>query len=404
MLGALCVLLSLGPALKILGQTRFTIHELPIVLPYAFLTSLPGLGFMRVPGRFMLLGSVALLIAASYGLAACCARWPRFRHVIISLALVALLIEWWPRPFPQETLLVVPSFYRQLASDLQQYGVFDLPTQPDEYVTAIYQFYQMTHGKGIAAAYLSRTYACHPLFPHLIDGPRSQPDLLLNGQPADAYANALVDLARAGYRYVVWHKTVAPDAESEASARAFIDTVFEDQSPMMEDALVAVYPVPPHTDAACLTTSIRLGDNWRGAEVERRWAASPATLIVDSPGTQRVALEITPESIHDPQSNVGVGAAGRLRVQLGDTPAQTVALTAGEVTSVPLIVPPGSHTLTLSLEAGNFRPSEYGQEDETLLSFAVRSINLQALGTAASASCGDTNLRSPVLFTAKAAK
>jgi hypothetical protein len=71
---------------------------------------------------------------------------------------------------------------------------------------------------------------------------------------------------------------------------------------------------------------------------------------------------------------------------------------------VPLIVPPGSHTLTLSLEAGNFRPSEYGQEDETLLSFAVRSINLQALGTAASASCGDTNLRSPVLFTAKAAK
>ena len=34
-------------------------------------------------------------------------------------------------------------------------------------------------------------------------------------------------------------------------------------------------------------------------------------------------------------------------------------------------------TITLELQAGNFQPSDYGQDDPSILSFAVRSINLQ---------------------------
>ncbi|HZY42680.1 MAG TPA: hypothetical protein VFF59_11850, partial [Anaerolineae bacterium] len=63
----ICVSLALGPSLKVLGQTQFTEYRLPLILPYAFLTALPGLDFMRTPGRFMLIGYVGFGIAASYG-------------------------------------------------------------------------------------------------------------------------------------------------------------------------------------------------------------------------------------------------------------------------------------------------------------------------------------------------
>ena len=42
----------------VMGKIHFTEYELPIILPYAFLTALPGFDFLRTPGRFMLVGFV----------------------------------------------------------------------------------------------------------------------------------------------------------------------------------------------------------------------------------------------------------------------------------------------------------------------------------------------------------
>jgi len=54
------------------------------------------------------------------------------------------------------------------------------------------------------------------------------------------------------------------------------------------------------------------------------------------------------------------------------------AITAGQPISVPITLQPGSQTITLSLQAGNFQPSQYGQKDTRTLSFAVNAINLQS--------------------------
>src|SRR5262249_40156550 len=126
-LAALLMLFALGPQLRAAGRTNFTEYNLPIVLPYAFLTGLPGLDFMRAPGRFMMLGFVAFAITASYGLAGPTQRLPGLRYTIGPVATARALIEAWPAPSPQETLRPVPQFYEQIAGDPEQYGVFDLP-------------------------------------------------------------------------------------------------------------------------------------------------------------------------------------------------------------------------------------------------------------------------------------
>ena len=50
-----CIVLALGPSLRLFGRTTFTDFALPLMLPYAILDSLPGFEFMRVSGRFMML-------------------------------------------------------------------------------------------------------------------------------------------------------------------------------------------------------------------------------------------------------------------------------------------------------------------------------------------------------------
>ena len=86
-LTVLCVLFALGPQLRAAGHTSFTEYDLPIILPYAFLTGLPGLDFMRAPGRFMMFGFVAFAISASYGLAWLTQRLPQLSRVIVPVAL-----------------------------------------------------------------------------------------------------------------------------------------------------------------------------------------------------------------------------------------------------------------------------------------------------------------------------
>lgn len=383
---ALCTVLALGPSLKWLGHTRFTEYGLPVIMPYALLTSLPGFDFMRAPGRFMMIGSVALTISAAFGLVWLLRRFPRHRNALFLLALALVLLEMWPRPWPQEALLPVPDFYRQIAADDELYGVFDLPIKPTESAwhggyASYYQRYQIVHRKGIASGYLARTYAVHPLFPCVIPEFRPpQPTVLVDGRPADCAANTLHDLAFFNYRYVVYHKD-APRLGpwGEAQAARFLDRYFGDQTPLVDDDLVTVYAVPPRpTAVAHLSPTIGLQDNWYSREDNGHWARSPATLFISMPRPHDATLELIPGAIYEPGREQVTGERGALRVELNGRPLTTVSVETGQTTTIPLDLPAGVHTLTLSLEAGNFRPSEYGASDDTrLLSFTLRSLNLE---------------------------
>jgi hypothetical protein len=373
-----CVLFGLGPALQVRGQTTFTAYDLPVILPYAVLTSLPGLEFMRTPGRFMQAGTIGLGIAASYGLLLLVRRFPRWRNLLAGGAIALLLLQTWPQPFPEEALRPVPEFYRQLALDPEVYGVFDLPlkyaagfTYGVSYIvnSSHYQMYQMIHHKGIHGGYLSRTYATHPLIADLMAF--QYPDLLVDGVPAP-YASFLPTLAQHGYRYVVLH-TVEPDAPGVASARALLQAVYGSQPPLVQDELVTVYPVAPQPGA----THARLGSGWQAPEDGWHWATSPATIVVTSPCRQEAVVQITPAALHRPDTEQGLGAEGTLAIQAGSGQLQLVPLALEQPASPRIMLASGTQTITLSLDAGNFRPSDYGGTDERTLSFAVRSIDLR---------------------------
>lgn len=401
------VVLALGPSLRFLGERAFTEYNLPIILPYAFVTGLPGLDFLRTSGRFMQMGYVGLGIAACFGLAWLTQRYPRYATPLAAAAVLLLLLESWPQPWPRMTLRPTPAFYQQIAADEETYGVLDIPFAATEDEAAIVygthaQMYQMTHKKGIALGYISRTYDLHPVLPCLIPELLVTADVTANGEPARCYENALYDLARNNYRYVVRHKPqpayedFVPGSWGDRQAADIVARLFAGQAPLADDALVTVYAVPPLPDESTLKTSLVLKENWYRPDPDGaltvRWARSPATLWIYAPAAQEAVLEVTPVLIHAPGPDESyLGSQGVLDVVVGDgaatavatTVATTVAITAEETARIPLSLAPGINVVTLSLQAGNFRPAAYGLPDSRTLSFAIRSMNLEMAPPAA---------------------
>lgn len=386
-LAGLASVLALGPLLKVGGDSTFTSFDLPIILPYAFFVELPGLEFMRVPGRFMLLGGLAIAVTAGFGLWWLRQRFYRGRHALVAVAILLVLLEGWPRPWPYDPVPPIPDFYRQIQDDRGAYAVLDLPPgwPPNGPFAPTYQYFQMTHRKPIAYGYLSRTYHEHPLplVRAVLDGTFVERDaeqvgLLVNGRPANTFLNAPGELGRLGYRYVVLHKTLAPpsDAKLASLSAAFIASVFAGRTPQVDDALVTVYELPVGADASQPQPTIRWGSNWRYPEAGWRWATTPAQLVVDSPREQTAEFEILPAMMHEPSAKDGVGHSGVLSVVSPDGRTVSVPLVAQQVTRVPITLRRGEQTFTLSLQAGNFQPMAYGSTDPSVLSFAVRTINL----------------------------
>jgi hypothetical protein len=391
----ICAVLSLGPALKLLGRQEFTEYGQPLILPYAFFTALPGMEFMRTPGRFMTIGFVTFAVAAGLGLAWLVQRYPRYSTLLTAAAVLFVLLEHWPQPWPMMALRPVPTFYQQLAQDGERYGVLDLPVRPDEETAAMvygthYQMYQMTHGKGIALGYLSRTYYefTHPVLPCLLPQPAELPDIMINGEPARCYQNGLYDLARFNYRYVVWHKPqpwyddYTPGSWGEMAAAETITTLFGNQPPLLEDEWVRVYAVPPLDDVSTLTTTIALQENWYPRDVtpewSLRWAQSPAVLTIYSPQTQTATLELTPALIYQPGLTDGyLGDSGVLLVEMENNPPIRLPIRPDETAQVALTLQPGVQTITLTLEAGSINPADLGEAEHRILSFAIHSLNLK---------------------------
>jgi hypothetical protein len=387
------VLLALGPSLKVAGRLEFTEYHLPIILPYAFLTGLPGFDFLRTPGRFMQIGFVGLAISAAYGLAWLSRRHPRWATVIPLLAILLLFLEQWPRPWPLMAIRPAPAFYQRIAQDDEVYGVLDLPfTLAPEMLAIVYgahyQMYQMTHKKGIALGYISRTYHIHPVFSCFMPKLERTPDITINGQPNQCYRNALYELAQANYRYIVWHKPQSwyqeytPGSWGEAAAAEFIDLLFSDEEPLVDDDLARIYAITQEVDPSRLTTAITLGRNWYRAmegegTIRFRWALSPATLLIASPRSQKATLEIQPSFLYDPELGQMTGQSGALEVTVNEGTKRVVEIEPEETARIPLSLAAGKNTVTLSLQAGNFQPAAYGSSDSRWLSFAIESMNLE---------------------------
>lgn len=394
------IVLGLGPLLQIAGKNSFTVYQLPVILPYAFLTSIPGMDVMRVPGRSMMVGYTLWSVTVAFGLTYLISRWQdafasrRWSNagnwLLPLLASVLILIEFWPIRWPMKELRQVPALYKELAQDKKTYGILDLPfkaTPEDSAVrySAHYQMYQMIHKKGIAMGYISRTYRDHPTFPNFIPTLSNPlPDVFVDGRPIGYRKSVLYELAAADYRYVVWHQAkpqyrlYRPGAWGEQHAAQFIDMVFCNDPPLVKNELIQAYRIPSVSDViGQFGPILRYGTGWYRWEGGHRWASSPATIVIELAEPRNVDLELIPGPVFDADSERGLGREGTLEFAMPSGEVLRVDIRAGERKRVPLALPAGRHEIKVSLEAGNFRPSEYDLgRDRRVLSFALRSINL----------------------------
>ncbi len=368
------MLFALGPNLVIAGQEYFTEYKLPILLPYALLTALPSFDYMRTPARFMLIGFVGMSMSVAYGLAWLQRHIPARLVALLPLVVTGLiLLENWPQPFPQQSLRPVPAFYQQIANDPEQYGVFDLPVRPTQkiefgswfiYNSSNYQLYQMTHGKGIASGYVSRFYDVHPLFAQFIsenftsDSPLQQ-DVLINGQPANRFANARYELVRNHFRYLVLHKprpeydNFHPGDWGEQAARFYVKEILGAQPPLLDDELTTVYAITDTLDIAELTPNIALLDRVRWLpewQPEHRWVQTPASFVVMLPKPQLAYLGITAAQLYHPEMDTHYAQA-KLTLTSGEGRVQATGdLLVDEPLVLPVALVAGTQHITMTLQ------------------------------------------------------
>jgi hypothetical protein len=289
----------------------------------------------------------------------------------------------------------LPSFYQQIAHDDEMYGVFDLPIRPymalnyhSPYYTysSYYEMHQMIHGKGIVAGYLGRYFVYHPLFAHVMNNSISvlpfHADVLIDGKPANRYANVLYDLARYNYRYVVWHKPhpaywgYTEDSWGEWAAAEFVETVFGDQPAIAQDAYATVYAVPALAEASPLTTTIALREspeqNYLETITERRWGIPSATFYVASPTAELAYLEPIISQIEP-----GRPETATLLLESGGDISSSILITVGHPVALPFVLAEGEGTITLTVES----PLEMEDPSDGTY-FAFNSVNLRTTGRA----------------------
>ncbi len=219
-LGLACMLLSLGPVLKVADRVATVTVEAgattPIALPYALLDDLPGLTMIRTPGRFNLTTSVALGALAAYGWAALAARlrrWQGAPPIAVSALIVAgalIMVEYTVfAPFPT-TRAAVPAYFETLAVQAEQGETRPVLTLPagEFFANQWLLFDQTAHHQPAITGHVIRNSPASPALLALLNAAALPPDdpgftpALTPGDQADlirASGAAVVVVRHAGH-------------------------------------------------------------------------------------------------------------------------------------------------------------------------------------------------------------
>jgi hypothetical protein len=216
---------ALGPHLMVLGRNT------GMILPGAFLRYIPIVNNARIPGRAMVVVSLAVALLG----AVAAARWrpARGRRPLVLAALALCLVaESLPAPFPV-TRLSAPALYQTLRDRPEAGAVCELPFAVRDGLGAgrgamseLVFFYQTIHARPLVGGYLSRlppsvvaAYARDPLLNGLLD--LSEPGADLDQRTALVDARVAAERLRAnGIAFVVLDRAAAPARLTE-----YVETV-----------------------------------------------------------------------------------------------------------------------------------------------------------------------------------
>jgi len=145
-------LLAMGPQLQIDGQI------LNIPLPYQFLSQfIPAFSITGIPGRFVVMTSLALAILVAYGLAnlvgwlvAASGRQSVIKNGMAVVASLLIILEFLPIPL-HLTSTDLDDFYTQLGADSEPYAILDIKWDINFLLHA-----QSIHHKPLVGGWLAR--------------------------------------------------------------------------------------------------------------------------------------------------------------------------------------------------------------------------------------------------------
>jgi hypothetical protein len=200
--------LSLGPLLSLNGD------YVRIPLPFMALRLVPGLDALRVPGRFSIVGILALDVLAALAMVDLSRRWPRRAALLFGLAVAVLAVDLYPARVVSRSA-DVPAPYEALADAPGSGAVLELPLQwstgeiiigDQERDDSIFMTYATVHGRPIVSGSVSR-YSNDRL-DQMLAIPVYRQVLALQGEPGYHEVATFdgADLAALGISHVVYHR------------------------------------------------------------------------------------------------------------------------------------------------------------------------------------------------------
>jgi hypothetical protein len=202
-------ILSLGP------YPLFGDRYLELPLPFSLFRLIPGLDAVRVPGRFALLGGLAVQVLAASALADMARRIPRRAPLVVGIAALVTVAELWPRSLPSRPN-DVPTPYERIAEQPDDGAVLEIPlkwsTGHDSYgfdghqPNFMFLLYAMEHEHPLVSGAVSR-YPDADLH-EMLSVPSYRQLLALGGEPGfdDQATFDRRDLEALGIGYVVYHR------------------------------------------------------------------------------------------------------------------------------------------------------------------------------------------------------
>lgn len=373
MLALISIVLSFGPTLKLHGQT------IVAWMPFTLFARIPGFYSFRVPSRFGVTATLALIVLAGLVTAWIVRNWSRRTQRIVVYAGSAIILfnslYMWPFMTSDVT---IPEFYAAIRDEPGDRAVLSLPGGADFAAAFRFDFYehmgvamydQTLHGKPLVSGYLARRperlydfernspfvrrfFNPDPLQPMVSQVPLAMTPLgylpadVLFGNDflyQDGIGNVVFDCAALGgscaQAYAMMRGALGlPWAEENGTLVFRVTEPHRENVPDLlataaiapGDGIEAVVPgTAPHQLAvgpgAALTMSVPLAGIWRLQGDFTGSAAADATILVDgAPITLTTFAAQTPVPAHLFEAMLPL-AAGEHRIEIrgSDPPSGT---------------------------------------------------------------------------------
>lgn len=343
-IGLSTMILSLGPILKYGGnffQLNIDGYVGYVILPYAFLRSMPVLDWSQTLGRLNVPSMLCLAIMAAYGTVYLLSRFRRRAQLgFTSIISILILLEYVTIfPFPTEPG-AIPDFYDQLrqVGQTSPQKIIDLPLRLDPSHNNYAMHYQTVHHQAIAGGHFIRKPAgageMTLFLDQLLSPPPAQTVFDFPERPA-----RLALLNYFGFTKVVARTWLMTDEHSKAHL-AYLPTWLGQPQPAGE---ILFFDVPPSQSPSSQLVGLLDGAGWQmeGDFIQLHAPADLLVYLADNPSQISLQLSLsasTPDRY--------------LAIDLDDQPAARLYLTQETLNyHLPLYLSAGVHRLT-------FRPAD----------------------------------------------